>query len=247
MPSKFILRFDDVAPGMAWSKFLHFEALLLETGVKPILGVVPRCLDPKLEIEPPVQDFWDKVRDWSKNGWVIAQHGYTHQYVNTNPGIFSVGNKSEFAGLSYVEQYEKIKAGKDILVAQGVWQPVFMAPGHSLDRTTLKALHNLGFELVTDGYGIYPYRIERVLAVPQLFSSSVHFGFGVYTLCLHVNNMTHVECEKVERFVRANAGRFISIFDASMVTEPISGLGFCMRHLTRHVLRIGRLVKRFLY
>ena len=145
-----------------------------------------------------------------------------------------------------VDDGEKIKAGKDILVAEGVWQPVFMAPGHSLDRTTLEVLHNLGFELVTDGYGIYPYRIENILAVPQLFSSPVHFGFGVYTICLHVNNLNQVECERIERFVRANAGRFISIIDASKLRGPIPGLNFFAIHLTRCALRVGRFVKRLL-
>ena len=45
MGAKYIIRFDDIAPGMAWSKFSAFEDLLKELGIRPIIGVVPKCED----------------------------------------------------------------------------------------------------------------------------------------------------------------------------------------------------------
>ncbi len=237
MTPKFILRFDDISPNMAWSKFSAFDALSREFNIPLLLGVVPKCLDPKLAVEPVRHDFWDVVRDWSARGCTIAQHGYTHQYVTRCRGILGVGNKSELAGLPYEEQLSKLVEGKKILVQQGVWQPVFMAPAHSFDEVTLQVLKELNFLHITDGYGVYPYDIGSLRAVPQLFSAPKHFGFGVYTICLHVNNMTQRQVENTLHFVRQHKDRFISFNDAVNISCPVPGISLAIRVITTCVLR----------
>ncbi len=240
MPAKFILRFDDIAPEMAWSKFSSFEALAIELDIPLLVGVVPHCLDSKLAREPAKDDFWDVVRGWVDRGWTVAQHGYTHQYVTKNPGILAIGNKSELAGLSYEEQYVKLKTGKDILVQQGVWQPVFMASAHSFDYITLQALADLEFRYLTDGYGVYPYKIGGLTAVPQLFASSAHLDFGVYTICLHINDMTQSQIQKILWFVRTHRKQFISFADAVTISSSSPGIAMASRFITAAALRIIR-------
>jgi len=57
-PSRYIIRFDDITPGMAWSKFLPLKKELEGLGVKSILGVVPECLDESLAIEAVDDNFF---------------------------------------------------------------------------------------------------------------------------------------------------------------------------------------------
>lgn len=237
---KFILRFDDITPEMAWSKFDPFDALSKELDLPLLVGVVPHCLDETLSVEPANEAFWDTVRGWFERGWSIAQHGYTHQYVTQHPGILRLGLKSELAGLPYEEQFAKLQAGKRILMAQGVWQPVFMAPSHSFDEGTLRALAALNFEYLTDGCGVYPYQFGELTAVPQLFATPLHFGFGVYSICLHVNTLSEPEIQKIIEFVRRNRAQFISFKEAADVKPPVPGVAMAMRFLTSTPLRAMR-------
>lgn len=237
MPSKFIIRFDDIAPGMAWSKFSAFDTLAKELDIPLLVGVVPHNLDPTLAVEPVRHDFWDVVREWSARGWTIAQHGYTHQYVTRDPGILGIGPESELAGLSYRQQFAKLDAGKNILVQQGVWQPVFMAPSHSLDEVTLQVLKELEFCSLTDGYGVYPYKMDSLTAVPQLIEMPMHFGFGVCTICLHVNQMSQAQILKALRFVKAHRRQIISFEEALSISCPIPGVAPAIRFITSAALR----------
>ena len=73
-------------------------------------------------------------------------------YVTKSEGLlekkFGYKNQSEFAGLDYLTQYIKILKGKEILENNGIETNVFMAPSHSFDDLTVRALHRLGFKYV---------------------------------------------------------------------------------------------------
>lgn len=237
---KYILRFDDITPHMDWSNFSIFDQVIKKLNISPIVGIVPDCRDPKLSICTPKEDFWDVAREWSRLGWTIAQHGYTHQYVTSDAGLLGINKRSEFSGISYTEQLAKLKAGKEVLLQQDVWQPVFMAPAHSFDGNTLRALANLDFQYFTDGYGTYPYRMGELTAVPQLFASPINFGFGVYTVCLHVNHMTLPQTFSTVNFITAHRKQFISFEEAVEMQCPIPGLAAASRLFTEVALRTIR-------
>ncbi|HEY9461185.1 MAG TPA: DUF2334 domain-containing protein [Paralcaligenes sp.] len=241
--NKFIIRFDDITPTMAWSKFFAIEKTMIDLNIKPIMGVVPLNKDAQLMAEPEREDFWSIVKDWRAHGWTIAQHGYTHEYATTDPGILKINCGSEFSGLPYEEQYRKLKAGKEILDANGVWQPVFMAPAHSFDRSTISALTSLGFKSLTDGYGVYPYMIESICALPQLFSSPIHFGFGVYTFCMHVNAMTMEEINNIDAFLRKNHRHFVS-FDEALAMKGYAAVSRTARYFSKLGLCTARGLRR---
>ena len=85
-----------------------------------------------------------------------------------------------------------------------------MAPAHSFDSNTLKALRDLGFEALTDGWGLYPYRLEGMILVPQLFSTpKPKLKGGVQTICLHTNNMSKGAISKIIGFIKANNNKFV--------------------------------------
>ena len=71
-----IIRFDDVAENMNWQTFTIIEKTLNELNIKPVIGVIPLNKDPELLTYKKIEEnFWDKIRNWNKNGWEIAMHG----------------------------------------------------------------------------------------------------------------------------------------------------------------------------
>lgn len=240
----FILRLDDICPTMDWDKFRRLEVLLSRyEKIKPLIGVIPCNRDANLQFHPPRVDFWDQVRHWRKMGWTIAQHGYTHEYTQNDGGTLGIGRQSEFAGLDYEDQYSKLSSGKAILLAEGVWEPYFMAPSHAFDNTTLVALADLGFTAITDGYGIFPYRMGPIVAVPQLFSRAIHLGLGTYTLCLHANTMDTKQFAHLEIALAKYHQNFISFQAATQ--RPNNGiLASNIRRATAIALRVARSFKR---
>ena len=137
---KIAIRMDDIAPGMDWEKFDRFRALCTRYNVKPLIGVVPDNRDPSLNVCPPRADFFDVVKTLRAEGWSIAMHGCHHVYTSKSGGLFPLNHLSEFAGLSYEKQSELIRRGRQVLTANGIATDIFMAPAHSYDRNTIRAL-----------------------------------------------------------------------------------------------------------
>jgi len=224
---------------MAKSKFEQFESILIELNISAIIGVVPACWDHNLIVEKEDRNFWDKVRYLAKHGWIVAQHGYKHVYNTNIAGILGINNFSEFAGLSYDKQFDKLKSGKEILLREEVWQPVFMPPAHSFDKITISALSNLGFKYISDGYGVYPYQMGPLTFLPSMFSFPFNIGVGVYTICLHVNNMSQLQIDETIAFIKKNQSKFIS-FDAAINLNKHPIISLIIRYILTFLLRIFR-------
>jgi len=244
MSTKYILRIDDVSPGMSWSNFLPFKLFLESYNIKSVLGVVPDCQDRKLNIEHEKKDFFDYIRAYHQYGDSIAQHGFSHVYDSKSPGVLRINNRSEFAGHVYSEQFWRIKKGKDILIKEGVWQPWFMPPAHSFDYLTLRVLSDLGFKAVTDGYGFYPYKIGSMLLVPQMTSYPMNTGFGVMTICLHLNSMSDNQVDNVKKFIEVNHRSMLDFKDVVASGDVSNGMATISRILSMLTLRSYRMVRQ---
>ena len=243
MTTRYLIRFDDVVPAMAWSRFAAFEKVAADLSLPFLIGVVPECRDPKLSVEPEHHNFWDWVRARKHAGWMIAQHGYQHLYETDARGLLGIGRKSEFAGLSYDAQVQKLAAGKEIMQREGVWSGVFMAPSHSFDEITVQALRDLEFTALTDGFGFYTYDIHGLMAVPQLVARPLGFGFGVETICLHVNTMSEEAIGRMIDFIRAHRKQIISFDEALQVNASVPLIASVLRHVTSAALRARRAVR----
>lgn len=210
---KYLIRFDDICPTMKWNSFYKFKNLLEEKNIKSILAVIPMNRDEKFNFSEN-KDFFHTLRKFKKYGDTIAQHGYTHEYLTKDPGILQINNASEFSGLSYDVQYERLRKGKSILENEGIWEQVFVAPSHSYDENTIKASYELGFRIFSDGYGLYPYKYNNITFLPQfnLLTPSInHFLKGFITICIHVNTMNEKEIEKMLSFIRKNYSNFTDL------------------------------------
>lgn len=214
---RYILRFDDICPGMNWRVWEEVERILVVNGIKPLLAVVPDNQDPALNVAPPREDFWEHVRKWQARGWTIALHGYQHRYVTTDGGILNMSVKSEFAGLTESEQREKLEKGVAILHANGVSTHVWVAPSHSFDSITLRLLPQAGIDTISDGLALYPYSENGgVVWVPQQLWKvhEMRIG-GVWTICNHPNNWDRKRIAMLRAFVETHR-------DASTTLEEVA-------------------------
>ena len=205
------IRMDDITPDMDHAKFKRFKELLDEHDIKPLIGVVPDSRDEKLAIDPPDPQFWDMVKELKEKGWVIAMHGFNHLYTTKDPGLFPIGGKSEFAGLSLSKQDEMIREGKRILKEHGIATDIFMAPSHSFDKNTLTALRKNGFRAITDGFGIRPFKSEGLVFYPisvRRGQSLKDDRDGLVTFVYHVNTMDEKDFIKFKELL--STGKVVS-------------------------------------
>lgn len=241
--ARFVIRLDDICPTMDHEKFSrakdHFEA----AGVRPLLGVVPDNRDPDLEIDAADPRFWETMRRLQGLlGWGMSQHGYRHRIHTDDRGLLGITPRSEFAGRPTEAQRADLAAGQAILADNGIGTDIFMAPFHSYDSATLQALKDLGFTTLTDGYGLIPWRDNGLVFVPQLFERPANLGFGIYTMCLHLNNMTIGEIDRLGQFMKANSRRFIGFDQARARAWPkalVGPIGLTLRLALTAKRRLG--------
>ncbi len=208
---KITIRMDDITPDMDYAKFSRFKALLDKHDIKPLIGVVPENKDKKLAIEEPHEDFWSMVKELQEKGWTVAMHGLNHLYTTKAAGLFPIGGKSEFAGLSLVKQDEMIREGRRILNMNGISTDIFMAPSHSFDKNTLRALKKNDFFILTDGFGNQPFRSEGMIFYPisvKRSSSLKDEREGLVTFVYHCNTMEDKDFDKLESLLET--GKVVS-------------------------------------
>ena len=229
---------------MDWPKFLKFKGLLDYYGVKPLIGVIPDNQDPMLkdfhershkeaisdtesEENKEPADFWAYVKELQKNGWKIALHGLNHVYTTKKGGIFPLNDFSEFAGLPYVEQLELLSYAVDIFNEQEIETDIFMAPAHSYDLNTIKALKLLGFTKITDGFGDAPYHYKDMDFYPISFkrSSTLKKADGYSTFVYHTNTMNDRDFEAFEALLKGSGNSYEIIDYEEYLSAPVESRG----------------------
>lgn len=234
---KIAVRLDDITPDMDWERFLAFKALLDKYHIRPLIGVIPDNRDGNIskESKNAPEDFWQYIRALQKEGWVIAMHGYQHIYTTKKGGMFPLNSFSEFAGVPYKKQAAELLEGKRLLADRGIETDIFMAPAHSYDRNTLKALKAAGFKALTDGFGTNPYIWKELIFYPISFKLSHTFQSkeGYSTMVIHTGTTSKEDLKKYEGYFNHPQAEWIS-YEEYLVQKPVkrSLLGrikeFCM-------------------
>lgn len=221
MSAQYLVRFDDVCSTMNWNIWEQVEEALVGAGIKPILAIVPDNQDPKLSAAQPNTTFWERVRVWQGRGWSIGLHGYQHLHLSSDGGILKLNSWGEFSGLPFEEQKSRLQRARDILEGEGVHPDLWIAPGHSFDANTLRALEEIGIQYLSDGFSLYPYQDSSgMMWVPQQLWHFRRMPFGVWTVCLHVNSWRAAE---VDRF-KSNIAEFgASLTDWHSVVSQYDG------------------------
>ncbi len=256
---KTAIRLDDITMNMDWERFLAIKAILDEAKLRPLIGVVPYPEDPDLDrmglAEGVSPHTYKPMKNWSETvtslipgnetawanylkslknkGWSVALHGYNHLYTTKNGGLFPLNKFSEFAGVEYFTQLNMIKSGLKKLAELGIETDIFMAPGHTYDMNTLRALLASGVKNVTDGFGVRPYRrIVRnagraealnFFPISRMKKECTEDGYGFTTHVLHCNTMTDEDVEEFKNFITSNRRCFIDY--SEYLTEPTADRG----------------------
>jgi hypothetical protein len=196
MKAEYILRFDDLCPTMNWDIWSRVEADLFKNQIKPIVAIIPDNCDDALNIHPYREDFWQHVRNWRNHGWTIGLHGFQHRYSSKDCGVVGIQNRSEFAGLPYEKQQKMVQAGLNIFRSHGIYPDLWVAPSHSFDFNTIKALKASGINAISDGLFLRP-GIDRLgmLWIPQQMWRFYKMPAGIWTICLHHNSWNYDDVE----------------------------------------------------
>ena len=212
MSAKYILRLDDACPTMDIAKWDRIEKICDKFLIRPIIAVVPNNEDKKLIKNDIDINFWNKVRGLQNKSWHIALHGYDHIYISNNSGLVAFNNKSEFAGVNFKTQLEKIQKGITIFKRERVKTRIWVAPSHTFDQNTLKAI-KLGsdIDIISDGISLNPFKRFGFKWLPQTIWHFRKMPFGLWTACTHPNEMTDRGIDELEKFIQINAKHFIDI------------------------------------
>jgi predicted deacetylase len=218
--ARYLVRFDDVCPGMNWEVWRDVEPILVAADVKPMLAVIPSNQDAKLNVGALDDRFWDRVRAWQQRGWAIGLHGYEHRYVTKNPGLIGLNRRSEFAGVPAAAQAEKLRAAVEIFRREAVRPDLWIAPGHSFDDATVAALKGVGIDAISDGFFLSAHRDAReMLWIPQQMWTFHRRPFGLWTVCYHVNGWKAEHLRRFERDIARFRSRITSLAD--VVSTPL--------------------------
>lgn len=227
------VRLDDITPDMDWKRFLKFKELLDCNQIKPLIGVIPDNKDGSIkgtsEAGEAPADFWSYVRGLQEEGWCVAMHGYQHVYSTQKGGLFPLNNFSEFAGRPYEEQSSMLKKGKALLEEKGIFTDMFMAPAHSYDANTLKALREAGFKAVTDGFGDAPYQFKGLTFYPISFrlSSTLKKKSGYSTMVVHTGTISEDELGRYRNYFQKKEAVWIDY--GEFLNQPAVKKGFMSR------------------
>jgi len=237
MKQSIIIRLDDAAERMDIERWDKMEKILDKYAIKPLVGIIPDCRDPKMRVYEKNLLFWDKAHQWIDKGWTIALHGYQHVYDSKDGGINPVNKKSEFAGHSYEIQAAKIKSGLEIFKKHTIYPDVFFAPSHTFDSVTLEALRNESkIRCISDTIARDAYYKSGFTYVPVQSGVMRRLPFQTVTYCVHPNMLNDYLLDRIDDFFSRNTDKFVCIRSLmntrrkyDMIDNIISELYFARR------------------
>jgi len=154
-----VFRFDDYSSRSTTDLEVRLLDAFKKYNVPLTFGVIPYVwakdvhdLSPK-SVVPLTPLKADILRDAIKAGILeVALHGYSHQTLSSPVNA----RYSEFSGLDYTGQFERIAGGKNLLEKMlGIQITTFIPPWNSYDLNTIKVLEKIGFKTISaDMYGV---------------------------------------------------------------------------------------------
>jgi hypothetical protein len=219
--AEYIIRLDDACPSMDARRWGPLEDLLLSRGIRPIAAIVPANADPALVRGPVDTAFWQRARSWTRAGWVIGLHGYSHVLRAPGGGLVPIQGHSEFVGLPIDEQRRRIHDGLRIFENNGLTPEIWVAPAHGFDSTTLLALRvESEIRIISDGLMRRAVHREGIEWLPQQLWHPRAFAAGLWTICLHPNEMDEASLRTLDAFLCSHAGSFPDPREAAARAVP---------------------------
>lgn len=208
--AQYLFRIDDLCPTLHGDRWQRLRAMLHRFHVQPILAIVPENRDPELQVSPPAAHFWPQMREMARQGATIAMHGWQHLCLRQAHSLIPLHPSGEFAGVPLADQEKAIADGLRVLRGHGLAPRLFVAPRHSIDRSTLSALRAQGIEYLSDGFARRPFLRGGIVWIPQQLWAPTPQQSGLWTICLHPNSMRPSEFGILENFLAAHAAECTS-------------------------------------
>lgn len=220
MNNKYLIRLDDACPTMNHANWQRMFDMLDYYCIRPMVGIIPHNEDITQQIDTEDSAFWEKAKEWEHKGYAIALHGYNHCYISNSGGINPLWNRSEFAGVEYETQCQKIRDGYAIFKENGLNPKYFFAPSHTFDDNTLRALkEHTDIRIISDTIATKPYKMDDFTIIPQLGGHCVDIKIpGIWTFCLHPSMMTEENFIATELFLKSHKDKFIG-FDQLVLSN----------------------------
>lgn len=228
---KYFFRLDDIAQNMNWENFNLVVEIFRKNNIKPLIAVIPNVRDQKLLNYPFKADFWQTIRELRSSGWTIAQHGYQH-LSDGNGGILKIHKSGEFGGIDFNDQENMINSGRKIMEIQELFPDVFVAPRHSFDKNTVKALEQSGFHFISDGIALWPFKKWGLVWLPQILWRPRKGMIGLVTVALHTNTMSREDLKNLENFIALNRQK---LGDFSELISWYGNAGIFQKFLTNFI------------
>lgn len=229
----YLIRLDDACPYMNIEKWSRIEKLLDDYGIKPIVAIIPNCLDTDFTLSyREDRSFWDKARKWAENGWAIGLHGFCHVFETNAGGLNPVNDYSEFAGVDIETQRQKIREGVEIFRFHGIEPDVFVAPAHTFDKGTLDALSSdSNIRVISDTIASDVYYEDGFYYIPQQAGSVRWMPLRTVTFCYHPNKMSDKAFEQLDHFIIKHRRSFANFHDISLKKRNLSQSDIFLRWL----------------
>lgn len=220
----YLLRLDDAAEYMNTENWSRMEKLLTKYGVRPIFGIIPNCKDKMFcQQYEKNEKVWDTFDKWIEMGWTPALHGYEHVYCTEDAGVNPYAKCSEFAGLPYDEQKDKIEKGYAILKSHNIEPKIFFAPSHTFDENTLLALKDsTDIRIISDTIATDIYFENDFYYLPMISSNVRPVSAELTTFCYHPNTMTDAAFETLESFLKEHKDKFIPFSESLLKKRELS-------------------------
>lgn len=166
-----VFRMDDYSARSATDMELRVIDLFRKKDLSITFGVIPFVWAGNLN-DPSPKDFLplplekgDILRAGIEEGVLdVALHGYSHQTINEN-------EQSEFAGLDYPSQVERLAKGKQLLEGMiGAPVTTFAPPWNRYDLNTLMALEEMDFTTLSAGWNGAATKESKIRFMPATCS-----------------------------------------------------------------------------
>lgn len=224
---QYLIRLDDLCHTSNLDKWRRFFNLFDRYGIKPVIAAIPNNKDPKLALCGGFNhNYWQLIRDLQENKYAIAMHGFEHRYLNTNSGILKQNMRSEFAGLPLYVQERKIIEAVEIFERENIKSDIFVAPAHSFDLNTLKALKKYSnISIISDGLSTSPYTRHGFKWIPVQLSEVKLKPSNTWTFNYHPETCSTDDFEKLEVFIHQHHKSFVSL--SQLTFRPYSFWDMC--------------------
>lgn len=243
----YLIRLDDACEYMDLFRWERVLSILKAYSVCPLIGIIPQCKDENFVSKYPHNPhFWQEARKWQEEGFILAMHGLHHVYHQVSGGLNPVHERSEYVGLSYKEQAEKIRTAQAIFTQQNIQPTVFFAPSHTFDSCTLEALkEETSIRIISDTIAADVYKDGDFFFLPCHMGRTRWLPFRFVGIALHPNEMTENDFDCLEAFLKKYNKQCVKSFaDIVLVQRSFSFFDRLLKSLYFFMRKLKKFLKR---